>query len=162
MLALGDVRRPTDLDAAYRHLTEAVRLNPNVAESRNDLGTALQLMGRTDEAVLEYRVSIRMSPGFARPHSNLATALLSLNRPADAAAEAREALRLQPQLADAHAALGVALLMLGDPAALTHLQTAVNLRPNDATARERLALALERVGRTAEAAEQRRIARQLP
>lgn len=161
VLELGDVRRPADLPGAYRHLTEAVRLNPNVAESHNDLGTALQLMGRTNDAVLEYRAAIRLSPAFVRPHVNLATALLALNRPADAAAEAREALRLQPGLGDAHVALGVALLGLGDPAAVTHLEAAVDLRPNDAVARERLAVALESVGRADDAAEQRRIASQL-
>lgn len=161
MLALQNARDTADLETARRHLTEAVRLNPNVAEARNDLGTALQLMGRTSDAVVEYRAAIRIAPGFARPHANLATALLALNRPADAAAEAREAVRLQPEFADGHAALGVALLALGDSAAVMHMQAVVDLRPNDAMARERLALALDSVGRTGEAAEQRRLARQL-
>lgn len=158
---LGLLAFPDDLDGALRHLTTAVRLNPDVAESRNDLGTALQRLGRIDEAVLEYRAAIRLAPNFVRPHANLATAMLTLNRPADAAAAAREALRLQPGMIDAHGALGIALMALGDPDAAAHLQMVVDARPADAGAHDALAMALANIGRAADADEHRRLAREL-
>jgi protein O-mannosyl-transferase len=50
------------LDEAIAQCREALRLDPNIAETHNNLGQALALQGRRDEAIVEYREALRLDP----------------------------------------------------------------------------------------------------
>ena len=54
---------------AMPHCEEAVRLAPDVAAFRDNLGTALRSLGRLDEARAAYLEAIRLDPGLASAHA---------------------------------------------------------------------------------------------
>jgi tetratricopeptide (TPR) repeat protein len=89
-------------------------LKPGLFEAHNNLGTALQLLGRMEEAEASYRRTVALNPGFAQAHNNLGAALAALDRGEEAEACYRRALALKPDLASAHMNLGIARLRLGD------------------------------------------------
>jgi tetratricopeptide (TPR) repeat protein len=61
------------------------------------LGNALNLLGRTPEAIVQYEEALRLSPHDATIHYNLAGALLKTpGRANEAVAHLKEVVRLQP------------------------------------------------------------------
>ena len=100
------------LDEAVAHLKESLRLNPNNAETHNDMGGALQRMGRFEDAIAEHRQALKLNPNLPRAHYDLGLAAHQLGRFDEAAAEYREVIRLQPNNADARRNLS---LVLPDP-----------------------------------------------
>ncbi|OGP29983.1 MAG: hypothetical protein A2038_13830 [Deltaproteobacteria bacterium GWA2_57_13] len=57
------------------HFREAVRINPAHAAAHNNLGYALLLQGKLEEAIAHFRQALRIQPGFAEAHENLRRAL---------------------------------------------------------------------------------------
>ena len=69
---------------------------PGSAEAHANLATALDQLGRTDEAIAEFRSALRLRPDYAAAHYNLGNALLRARDPAGARDEFSAALRLDP------------------------------------------------------------------
>ena len=92
---------------------KALALNPGLAAAHDNLGVALVMLGKRDEAIAEYEAAIRLDPNAALFRSNLGAALYGQGRAADAIAPFTEALRLNPVLAPAHTGLALALTALG-------------------------------------------------
>ena len=136
---LGMLKLATSPVDASEHLRAAARIRPGDAQTRVNLGYALQLQGRYDEALTEYREAIRADPAFAEAHNNLCSVLHQMNRGADAIAACREALRLSPAYAKAHFNMGLALARDGQRGSLEHFRQAVRL---DAGAFDLRALAI--------------------
>jgi Flp pilus assembly protein TadD len=67
--------------ACYR---KAIEINPNTARYHNNLGVALESLGRSEEAVACYRKAIEINSNNARYHNNLGFALSSLGRSEEA------------------------------------------------------------------------------
>lgn len=108
-LVLLDLGRPHDA---------VVRLQRAVSVTRDPdgyiaLANAHRALGRTDEAIAQYREALRASPQSALAHTNLALAFLEVDRLEDAARHLRQAVRLVPTDAGAHAVLGNVLHRLG-------------------------------------------------
>ena len=61
-----------------------------------NLGTALTVARRLDEAAGEYRAALRIDPAYASAHNNLGNVLLSQKKYDEAIAEFAEVVRLQP------------------------------------------------------------------
>lgn len=61
-ILLGDPSVPARLDA-LEHLRTAVRLEPDYVAARNNLASALQMLGRNEEAIAEYLRVLERSPG---------------------------------------------------------------------------------------------------
>ena len=116
------------VDAAG-HLGAAARIRPGDAQTRVNFGYALQLQGRYEEAVIEYRAAIRADPSFAEAHNNLCSVLYQTNHAVDAVAACREALRLEPAYAKAHFNLGLAMARAGQSGSLQHFREAIRLDP---------------------------------
>jgi tetratricopeptide (TPR) repeat protein len=126
--------------ALTRH---AVRLQPNSSHMRINLGVALQLAGKPERAIRQYREAARINPRSPKLHNNLGNALELQGRRDDAIAHYRLAIGLDPGFAKAYANLGSALLAAGaTPEALVQLQTALRLDPNHHMAHERVGYAL--------------------
>ncbi len=106
---------------AIEEFREAVRLIPDNAIARSNLGMTLARAGALDgddgklaEAVEQQRMAIRLQPGTVGLYLSLAAALATADRVCDAPAVLDEALQLDPSNARTRALRSVALLTLGD------------------------------------------------
>ncbi len=107
-------------------------LDSGDAEAHNDLGNALRLSGRLDEAVAAHRRAIDLRPDFAEAHNELGRALQELEKLDEAVAAYRRALGLKPGMAEAHNNLGVARQKLGwTEGAVAAYRRAVELEPDN-------------------------------
>ncbi len=137
---------------ACRHLETACRLAPQSASLANQLGIALRLEGRNDEAVQAYRRAICLDSRMSDPHSNLAELLLEQNQKSEAETAVRAALARRPDHPEALNNLGNVLKAKGLGAdALDVYHRAMALRPNFAEAMFNSGNALLVQGRPAEA-----------
>jgi Flp pilus assembly protein TadD len=151
-----------DPDIAVGYFEEALRIDPDVADTHSGLGIALLQLGRTQEAVLHLEQAVRIDPDDADAHNALALALLRLGRAQEAIPHFEQALRINPDDVDAHINLGNALFQGGKVSeAFSHYQQALRLDPDSPLAHEDLGVALEKLGRVPEAIEQYRQALKL-
>jgi tetratricopeptide (TPR) repeat protein len=119
-----------------------------------NLGVALEMNGRLDEAIHEYQETVRLQPSVAAVRNNLGAALIKKGRVDDGISQLRMALRLVPTYGLAHENLGNALLEQGHTnAAIKEYQEGVRLQPEDdaGPAHYNLGVALNQAGQTAAA-----------
>lgn len=83
-------------DAALAPMREAVRLDPDDADTHGNLGVILQDLGRWAEAEASYREALRRKPESADAHCNLGNALAGLGRLDEAERSYREAILRAP------------------------------------------------------------------
>ena len=79
---------------------QALQLEPEYADARNNLGMALRDLGRLPEALAQFERAVRTDPTSSPARLNLAFTLSLLDRNAEAAEHYREARRLNPALPD--------------------------------------------------------------
>jgi hypothetical protein len=103
------------IDEAVQHLKESLRINPDNPETHNDLGGALQRMGRFEEALVEHQEALRLDPRSVRAFYDLGLVHERLGRLEEAAAAYREVLRLRPKNVQARRRLDTVLQNLGRP-----------------------------------------------
>jgi protein O-mannosyl-transferase len=139
-------------EEALAEAAEAVRLRPDSAESRNNLGANLARVGRLDEAIAQFQEATRLQPGYVQAHANLARALDDAGRLDDAIEEYRQVIRRQPDLVTPYNQLGIALAKRGRlDEAIAQFQTAIRLNPKDSSSHNNLGIALSQQGRAEEA-----------
>jgi tetratricopeptide (TPR) repeat protein len=142
-------------DEAIGYFEQALRLDPDVADTHSGLGIALLQLGRTQEAVTHLEQALRIDPDDADAHNNLGLALLQLGRTQEAIPHLEQALRIDPDDTDAHINLGNALFQAGKVSeAFSHYQEALRLNPESALLHADLGVALEKSGRIPEAIEE--------
>jgi tetratricopeptide (TPR) repeat protein len=105
------------VDDAIREYREALRLNPDDADTHYDLANALCRKRLWDEAVSQYREDLRLNPDDAAGHNNLGVALFQKGKLPDAVSEFEAALRLKPDYPEASRNLAAAMRALNAPAA---------------------------------------------
>lgn len=126
-----------------------------IGDAHYDLGTALLVKGRVDEAIDEYtKVLAGRTDYLAETENNLGNALLQKGRTQEAIPYFQKALELQLDHAEeAHYNLGNAFLQIGDTdQAIVQFQKVLEARPTRAEAHYHLGNALLDKGATAEAA----------
>jgi len=112
-----------------------------------DRALALWRVGRTDEALIEFKRALAANPGFVDAHVNLAGLLTELGRTEEAAAHYREVLVHRPDRADLRLRLGLLLVDQGKAAeARRELEGVVRDNPNVPDAWFALGRALDRLG----------------
>jgi tetratricopeptide (TPR) repeat protein len=79
------------------------------AEARANLGTALHLLSRNDEAIVAYEAALVIDPDRAEAHYGLGVTLQALRRHDEAIACHERALSIDPDYAEASCGLGAAL-----------------------------------------------------
>src|SRR5262249_40203721 len=136
--AYGDmlfwVRR--DYQGAAAEFRKATERQPANVIYHNNLGLALQELGRMDEAIVEYRTVCDRNPSFADAYLGVGEILESQGKLDEAIIEYRTALRLDPNEDDAHDLLARALIKTPDRGAgaqreaLEYARRAVTLGPN--------------------------------
>ncbi len=139
--------RAGSYDEAVDAMTEAAK-HPapgvTVAILHFNLGTALALVGRVDEAIPEFHEAIRLK--YPRPediYQNMGILLVDAGRVEEGLQALEEALRLRPASPIVHSRLGLALLQLKRPhEAVARLQHAVRFMPDSPQAHYNLGRAL--------------------
>lgn len=151
---------PARVAEAIPHLQAALRINPDSAQTRTDLASALAKSGRVAEAIAEFRAALAGAPGSAIVHNNLANALVAAGRTDEAIREYQAALQIDPgygearqNLAAAYFELGLNLAKAGRNAeAAVALQESLRIRPDDPEAQNNLGAVLSQMpGRLDEA-----------
>ncbi len=125
---------------------------PDYADALNNLGLALQGLGRHAEAAEHFRHALRQEPNLAVTHANLGFSLHELKEHEQALHHLRRAVELAPQFARARLVLGQMLVERGlATEALSHLQAASRLQPGWSLVHEALASTFLLLGRFEEA-----------
>ena len=139
-------------ELARTHLEEALKLEPNNAETHFNLGSLLIAERNAAGAIDAFRKATELRPEYADAHNNLGALLASTGALPDAVVYYRLALQFNPRDASAHFNLGSALLLLRSrEEALGHFREAVELAPNDPAVHGSLARALATGGDFGEA-----------
>ena len=139
-------------ETLFRHALDVTRDN---WVAHNNLGVALEYVGRVDEALGHYEQVVRIVPNFANGHEHLAEVLARLGRVPEAIEHYEQALRIRPDYAEAHCSLGITLARSGRTTdAIREFEQAVRYKPDYAEAHCSLGVALAALGRTPEAISQ--------
>jgi tetratricopeptide (TPR) repeat protein len=104
-----------NIAVAADYLSAAVAMDPNHARSHNDLGEALRVLGRHEEAVACYLRAIELQPDLAYPYGNLGAALHAPDRDDEAIQWIEQSLELSDDRAIAYCDLGATLAWLNRP-----------------------------------------------
>jgi protein O-mannosyl-transferase len=110
---LGALKLESSPREALSYFDRALRLKPDLAEARGNLGIALQRTGQVHESVAECERALSINPRLPGAQSCLANGLLAIGRVQEAVTHYSEALRLKPDSADVHRGMGNALRTLG-------------------------------------------------
>ena len=141
-----------DYAAARDFYQSAVDRNPNDAEAHNNLGQALERLGRVPEAVAHFERAVSLVADKWAYRFNLAHAVGEAGQWDRAVTEYREAVRLFPADYATQYNLALALYKRGDPsAAVPEFEKAIALAPNEPTFHFSLGMTFEKLGRVSEA-----------
>jgi Flp pilus assembly protein TadD len=152
---------------ARDELEKATALRPDNAEAWAILGNVYKETDEPQKGVAALRRAIELLPNQPSPHIALASILIQLGDTAGAAAERKKAadlsrIAVSRQRANFALDSGKTLLKRGQVAeALVQFQSAIDADPNYAEAHLALADALDRQGRSADAALERQKAEKL-
>ncbi|MGD0461131.1 MAG: tetratricopeptide repeat protein [Tepidisphaeraceae bacterium] len=127
-------RRKDDLQEAVQCLQRALALRSDDADSANNLGNALQALGRTDEAIAAWRRAAAVAPNpFA--FLNLGRALCDQDRFDEALVAMQNSLRLRPDQPELCNNLGTLFRKTGQAEeAIAWFDRAIALQPRHAMA----------------------------
>ncbi len=157
---LRDQGRPSE---ALGHHTRAVELLPPGApatyQAHYNLGVTYLALGRTEDAVSEFRLVLEDRPDLADVRTRLGLALGRLGRLDEAIEQFRAVLEAQPLDAETHFHLAIALRMTGrTDGAIEHFRAAVQIMPGHGRAHANLAAMLQAKGDLPEAIHHYRLA----
>jgi len=139
-----------DYQAALRALSQAVALNPSECGYHNELGNALQRMGRFADSILCYQEALRQDPRSAEVYNSLGGALVHLERYPEALSSFLRAAEIKPEYAEPYNNVGNVLQAQGQlPDAVSCYREALRWRPDCAEAWHNAGKAFE-VGRCLE------------
>src|SRR5204863_4627098 len=123
--------RLNDVDKATSHYREAVRLEPNSAESYYNFGVLEFSHGKQREAQAAFQKALQVNPAYADAHNNLGYLLEAQGRVDEAIGHYRKAIDNKPDFRLAHFHLGRVLANRKQYAeAIDHLLK--TLQPEDA------------------------------
>ncbi|MBN1675424.1 MAG: tetratricopeptide repeat protein [Kiritimatiellae bacterium] len=150
------------LEAAVRHYSEALRLQPDTVDARSNLATILARQGQIEAARDHFAELVRRNPDSGAIHINIGTLYAHTRRFREAAVHFSEALRREPDSDAAHYNMGSCLAELGKTEeAAAHYSTALRLNPRHARAHFALGALHESLRRPAEALHHYRAAARL-
>ena len=84
-------------EGAIAHFRTSLALKPQSAVAHYNIGTALTVARRLDEAAGEYREALRIDPAYANAHNNLGNVFLAQKKYDEAIREFMDVVRLQPE-----------------------------------------------------------------
>ena len=115
---------------ALEHFAASARLQPQSAAAHFNLGTALSLNDRVDEAIAELQRALALRPDYGQAHNNLGSLLQKRGDGASARVHFAAAVEADPANAEAHRNLALISRESGDvAAAIAHYRAALAARP---------------------------------
>src|SRR5437879_2645744 len=106
---------------------------PTSARAHFNYGTALQQVGRLDEAETEYNAALRVDPNYVKVHVNLALVLMSKSKLDEAKKYYERAVQLDPSAGEVRSGYAYLLERLGRPdEARAEYENAIRLSPKSA------------------------------
>jgi protein O-GlcNAc transferase len=148
-------------DDAAREMNISLKRRPESGDGWATLGSVYEKLNKLPEATAALREAIHQLPSQPDPHLTLAAVLVKQNQPVEAAAERKKAADLMRanmnhQRAEIATNAGNSLLRSGDvDGSIVQFRDALSYDANYAEAHLGLANALDRQGKTAEAAAER-------
>ena len=134
--------------------TESLATPSEYARSLSNLGVAMALLGKCDQATGYYRKALELQPQWSEGHNNLGNALAAQGKFNEAVHHLSRALELKPDYADAHNNLAVVYARLGKfVEASAQYREALHLKPHSAEIHNNLGAALAAQGKLEEAIE---------
>ena len=119
----------------------AVNSTENTSITYNNLGNALLLKGRTEEAIIQYHKVIQLQPNHPEVYNNLGYILSLRGKANEAIIQYNKALQLKPRFAKAHFNIGSAYSELGHfEEAAFHYSEAIRIKPDFAEAYNNLGI----------------------
>jgi thioredoxin-like negative regulator of GroEL len=135
-----------DPAGAAEVLQQAVRLNPKHEEARRFLGMALDAVGRSPEAIAQFRIAVELKPDDGQARYNLARDLVKSAKFNEALENFRQVAAADPHNADLRDDFGELLMQQGQiAAALEQFNAALELDPSQKTALRDRSLALDQL-----------------
>lgn len=135
-----------DAQAAAGMLEAAVRIGPTHPEAHDMLGSAYQALGRTAEAVTQFRLALRVQPDYIDARYNLALALAKFGKLDEAIENFRPVAAAYPASVRLQDEFGELLARDGKfSEAVAQFDKALALDPEDATARTQRDLAQQQI-----------------
>lgn len=135
-----------DPAGAAEVLQQAVRLNPKHEEARRFLGMALDAVGRSPEAIAQFRIAVELKPDDGQARYNLARDLVKSAKFNEALENSRQVAAADPHNADLRDDFGELLMQQGQiAAALEQFNAALELDPWQKTALRDRSLALDQL-----------------
>jgi len=132
--------------------THTLACTPRNFIAHSNLGNALTVLGRTDEALVHYKQAIELQPDSAEANNNLGSEFVKQGKLDVAMTYLQRALQLKPDYAAAYCNLGVALAAQGKrEQAIQYYERAVQLKPDLAEAHYKLGIAFAEQGNLEEA-----------
>jgi len=111
--------------------------------AHNNLGVALSLSRRTEDAIRHYSAALQIKPDYEDAYYNIGMVLAAQGQYEEAIHRYREALRIAPGNANTHNNIGVALAAQGKfDEAIRHYSDALSIRSDHEKARTNLAAAM--------------------
>lgn len=151
MLGILCFQKGLAADAA-KYLSAAVDQQPGNPILHCNLGTALEKLGRLDDALGCQDKALSLVADYAEALHNRANVLLLLQRPQEALASADRAIRLRPDMAEAHFVRANAMAAIGQLGEAVHgYDTTLRHRPNFPEALSNRGATLLKLSRVAEA-----------
>jgi hypothetical protein len=124
-------------EAAVLQFAAALALKPGAASAHYNLGTALTVARRLDEAAEEYRRALAIDPEYANAHNNLGSVLMQQRKFGYAIREYLDVVRLQPRVPNGFANLASAYAANGEfERAIEAIDRALRLDPAEPLAGE--------------------------
>jgi tetratricopeptide (TPR) repeat protein len=146
----GSLLADGHVDEAIEHLEIALKLSPDFPDAHANLGSALGIKQRYEEAIAHFRAALR-TQDTPIVHYNLGTALVRSGHGDEAIHEFETALALEPRLPGPDASLGALLAARNrlDEASM-HLSRALEMAPGDVEAHRSMAITRTLQGRVEE------------
>lgn len=106
---LGVELAGTNVDEAIEHHLISLHFRPDSVDTHNNLGMALAMKGRLEEAAAEFRWVLERHPNLADVRANLGAALGEMGRLDESIEQLKRALELDPNLRSARQMLPLAI-----------------------------------------------------
>lgn len=147
-LSMGRIAwKQNNLPEAIGHLEHALELDHDRFEAHNNIGLALNRIGKYEEASNHFRESLRVQPGRPEVLNNLGFTLLRQGKVDEAIEQCRKALEIDPEFDMAHCNLGIAFAELERyDEAVKHYEKSLQITPDKITAHNGLAAILFKLG----------------
>ena len=145
-----DAAQKAAFDRAAAEYIAAERYRADRPEHRTNLGSFLAVLGRYDEAALEFRAALALDPRFVPAYANYADMLRVQGNEAAATDVLHDGLKAVPAAASLQHALGLALVRQHETGpAIAALQQAATLDPSNPRYAYVYAVALNSTGKPA-------------